>query len=385
MTAVDIFIVEQIDPIQPVMGGCEAYSHNLLKFLCRQRKAVGLIGVTNDHRNTLPDVQFPCSFTFIPVANTSKISSYQYLLRLMSYVPWLPISPSTIIHAQRPDYLLPFNLFHRNTLKVVTLHGNPLESLKIQKPRIVRIIYSIVESYCLKKCDAVIAVDPRTKDYYERKYPWLESKIQVIPVGIDTTKFKLLDKDVLRRRYGFAGKDRIILYVGRLEKEKNLDFLMDCFIHVAAVIPEAKLVLVGDGRERKHLESRVQPNFRNKILFMGIQSPDKIPEIINCADVLSLSSFTEGSPTVVREALACGVRVVSVDVGDVPKIVQEETMGQIVPREGKRFSQALITVLSKEENKALRVSRSAYASRFSFDTVGEDTLRLYEELWRYRC
>jgi glycosyltransferase involved in cell wall biosynthesis len=380
MTGVKVVLVEQLDPIRPSMGGGEVYTNNLLKYLGKRGVEVCLVGVSYDDGNPSSDIIFTSPFKFVPIVKKTTISSYEYFLRLILRAPHLRIPSSTIIHAQRPDYLFPFALFFRKNPKVVTLHGNPLKRLNIQTPWITRFIYTRVEAFSLKRSDLIIAVDQGTKDFYQHRYPWLAPKIKVIPVGIDTDKFKVLDKNLLRQKYGFKAKDRMVIYVGRLGKEKNLDFLIECFAQVVTVIPNATLVLVGDGKERGYLESLVKKFALTQVIFMGAQNPDTVPEIINCADVLALCSFTEGSPTVIREALACGVPVISVDVGDVLQIVRNEKMGQIVARDKELFSAALVNALSKGDDETVRLARSEFASRFGFNQIGKDLMKLYEEV-----
>lgn len=370
----EIFVVEAVDPSLPNIGGTDAYCRNLLKFLSENGVGTTLLGISNKKSLAIDE-----KFGFRPVARKTTITGYEYILRLMVKVPLMKIPPATIIHVQRPEYLLPFILYHWKNPKMVTLHGKQLEGIRIKRRKIVRWIYEIVEPFILRHSDLVISVDESTKEFYQREYPWL-AKIRVIPTGINLSKFRLLDKNGVRQKYGFKPDDKVIAFVGRLEKEKNLDFLLGCFARLKETVPGAVLVLVGDGRDRDRLEGVVRSEELDKVVFMGAQDPDKVPEIMNCADVLALCSLIEGSPTVVKEALACGLPVVSTDVGDVTQIIKSPSSGKIVSQDKEEFTRALADVLLREDGEAARSERAREATVFGFAPIGARTVELYKEL-----
>lgn len=376
VTDMKVLIVEGMDPFSPKIGGGEVYSQNLLEYLSLNNVETTLLGVSYSNRHIIRN-----NVDFIPVAQKSTMSGYEFFLRLLAKVPFMFLPTSIIIHAQRPEYIFPFILFHRENPKVVTLHGQILESVKLKYKKIVMIIYKKIEAFSLKHCDLIIAVEESIKDYYQQLYPQLRGKIEVIPVGINLNKFKPLNKFAMRQNHGFNAEDKIILYVGRLEKEKRLPLAIESFFIVRKSIPKAKLVLVGEGKERSYLESLVRRlDLEDVIIFMGAQKPEKIPEIMNCADVIVLCSLFEGSPTVVREALACGIPVVSTDVGDVSRIIRNDATGRIVSRDKKEFAQAIVEMLLNEDKKRVRIECAKVAANFSFNQVGMRTVELYKEL-----
>jgi glycosyltransferase involved in cell wall biosynthesis len=370
----DTLIVEAINPSKPKIGGIEQYCRNLLKYLSEAGIRTTLLGVSADKR-----LAIDAKFNFNPIAYKETLSGYEYLLDLMIKIPFMRIPISTIIHAQHPENLLPFILFHRGNPKVVTLHGKQLEGVRIKRRKIVKLIYEQIEPFVLKHTDLVICVDEGTKIFYQHEYAWLK-KIRVIPTGIDLSNFKLLDRGELRQKYGFKSIDKIIAFVGRLEKEKNLGFLLECFARLKEKIPEVVLVLVGDGRERKHLEDVVKSSGLNKVNFMGALEQAKVAEIMNCADVLALCSLLEGSPTVIKEALACGLLVVSTDVGDVRQIIRSQVAGRIVGQDKELFTRTLTDILLHRGSEEERIKRANESTRFSYESIGASIVEQYREL-----
>ena len=150
----------------------------------------------------------------------------------------------------------------------------------------------------------LISVDKGTRNYYIAKYPWIKDKITVIPPGINLEKFAPMEKEKLRRKWGFSEEEKIIVYVGRLEKEKNLRMLMESFKIVKDEIKNTKSILVGTGSEESKLKSIVNELDLKDVIFLGVIQNDKIPEILNCSDVLALCSLYEGNPIIVKEALS---------------------------------------------------------------------------------
>jgi glycosyltransferase involved in cell wall biosynthesis len=371
----EVVIVEAMDPALPGIGGGETYSLNLLQYLVKTGVPTVFIGASSSNSQS---TQRP--FTFVPVTNKESLSNLGYVLRLMVSRSFASVPPGAVIHVQRPEYALPFVLFCRRNPKVITLHGRILHGVRLKQSRVVAWIYRMVESFCLRHTSAVIAVDEGTKGFYEKEYPWLRKKIRVIPIGIDLVKFKVLNRHKLRTKWGFKSSDKIVMYVGRLEIEKDLGFLIDSFRMVVRQVPEARLVLVGDGRDRKRLEELAKDMIPGGVVFMGAQKPDLVPEILNCADVLALCSLFEGSPTTVKEALACGVPVVTTLVGDVARVVRDNINGRVMPKDAEKFSQAIIGILLSEDMASLRRQCVKGANAFGFDQIGARTVELYKKL-----
>ena len=373
----EVTIISDIDPNTPKPGGTRSYVMNLIPFLLEQGIKTTLIGVSYNKRGIAPE--YP--FTFIPVVRSQKISSYKFLFNLLLKAPFLKISKSSIIHTQRPDDLLPFVLFNRKNRKICTLHGLSDKKIHIKKERIIGMIYDYIERFTLKRVDRVIAVDESTKRHYIKKYPWLKNKIDVIPVGIDLEQFKPINKQKMRKKYGFNETDKMTMYIGRLEKEKNLDFLIKVFKKVNNQQSNYKLVLVGDGRERENLENLVlNLKSNNNVIFTGAIEQPKIPEVINCADVVVLCSLFESGPLVIQEAIGCGIPVVTTDVGRVREFIKNKKIGKIVNGKEDEFAEAIKSVLDGDSNQNYIAECRKVAQEFSFEKTANALFQIYKEL-----
>lgn len=151
------------------------------------------------------------------------------------------------------------------------------------------------------------------------------------------SKFKPVDRAIMRSKYGLAENEKILLFAGRLERVKGLGFLLEVFSRVSKEV-QSKLVIAGMGSEFGYIRGRACELQLGNVLFLGDIHPDSMPEVPSCADLLLLTSESEASPLVVREALACGVPVVTTDVGDVREVLNNESIGSVVERDVQSFA-----------------------------------------------
>jgi glycosyltransferase involved in cell wall biosynthesis len=145
---------------------------------------------------------------------------------------------------------------------------------------------------------------------------------------------------------------KILLFVGRLEKVKDPDLLLQTFREVRLARPGAVLVLAGDGREKEELMAR-HADLKNDLIFLGAVPHARLPELFSAADCLLLTSHFEGMPKAVLEALATGLPVVSTAVGDVPKVVRDGFSGYTVPaRSAKALAERTLDLLGRRPSLA---------------------------------
>jgi glycosyltransferase involved in cell wall biosynthesis len=366
----EIALVSSIEPFVTKPGGTRPYVLNLIYNLCDRNIKVTLFGISYGPKE---EPTHEC-FRFVPVAKGKDVSSIKYLTRLIVKTPFYRISRKNIVHAQRPDILFPFTLFKRKNPKVCTMHGLDSTAISKRKGWSTSRIYDFLERFSLKRTDKVIFVDSRSEEWYLNRYPWLKGKTTVIPVGIDTNRFKPMDRNTIREKYDFNPEDRIIIFVGRLEREKRVDVIIEGFKELLKST-DAKLLIVGDGADRQKLEMMAD---NQNIRFLGTMPYESMPEIMNCANVLVLCSEYEGMPTVVFEAMACGVPVVSTDVGDVSKVVIDGETGHLTTGTPEDLKGKLMMTLERAES--YRHNCLEMGKWHSWDGILERILEVYDEV-----
>jgi len=368
-----VYFVENETPNRDSSGGIMTYVINLSNFLREKGFTTILLG--SDSNETPNKNNLFSDFT--PVVRKINVSNFKYIINLFKIICKLEFDDNTIVHAQRPDMLFPFIVLARAKKSICTLHGAHDLAVFDKKGLFNGYIYSFLQKIAFKKVSFLIAVDKKTKEHYVRKYPFIKHKIDVVPIGVDFEKFKPLEKNELREKYQLGLNDEIILYVGRLEKEKNLSFLIDAFTFIKEKNKGAKLVLVGAGREEAMLREKCKMLNLNSVIFFGEIDNTRIPELMNCADVFAFYSLYEGSPTVIKEALACDLPVVSVEVGDVKEVIENIEGCILSDRNTEDFARNIITALSAT-NKKKDIRNQIM--RFDSKNVGEQIYKYYQVL-----
>jgi 1,2-diacylglycerol 3-alpha-glucosyltransferase len=138
-------------------------------------------------------------------------------------------------------------------------------------------------------------------------------RIEVVPSGIDLARFGAGRRDeALRARLGLHPSDRMLLYVGRLAKEKNVELLLRALAR--AEVDSLKLVIAGDGPHRDELErlaAEIGVNAATR--FLGVVARDELPSLYASADAFVMPSTTETQGLVLAEAMAAGTHVIVAD------------------------------------------------------------------------
>jgi len=237
----------------------------------------------------------------------------------------------------------------------------------------------------LQRVDCVIT-DRRTLGYYKKIYPKVEKKVVTLSTSfVDMSTFKPMDKNSVREEYGFGLDEKIVVYIGRIVKEKNIDFLIRSFASIKRRYSKARLLLVGKG-DRQYAEGLKKIIDRiglTNVTFMGERRYEEIPKILNCAEVLALCSLSEGSPTVVREAFACGLPVVSTDVGDVRQLIIKDSVGSIVESDEEKFAEAIINFFDTKTEKAKMERRKILQQKgMDFNSVVTKIVEIYWRLYQ---
>lgn len=195
----------------------------------------------------------------------------------------------------------------------------------------------------LPQADGMIAVSRQLADEVERLGAPRE-RIDVIPTGIDREVFRVRDRAQARAALSRDTEERLVVFVGRLEKEKGALDLLDAFDRVASRMPELRVVLIGRGSRSTDCEARARAS-RGRISVVAEIPHARIADWMAAADVIALPSWAEGTPNVLIEALASGRRVVASRVGGIPDLIDQPIFGELVAaRDVPALAEALVRV-----------------------------------------
>jgi glycosyltransferase involved in cell wall biosynthesis len=186
--------------------------------------------------------------------------------------------------------------------------------------------------------------------------------IRIVQNGVDGERFRPADRRAARSALDLPLDQRILLYVGHLKESKGLLDLATAFARLAERVPDAVLVVVGDGEVRSQLASALAP-LGERVRLVGVRPHDEVPRWMAAADVVVLPSWNEGTPNAVIEALASGRPVVATRVGGVPDLVTGPLLGELVPpRNPPALAAALERALSSPSDPDQLAAASARPS-----------------------
>lgn len=208
-----------------------------------------------------------------------------------------------------------------------------------------------------------------------------DREIFVIPNGIDLNVFEGLSKEELRKKFGLNKTEKIILYVGRLLHIKGLIYLIEAVKNINE--KNKRLLLVGYGDDRKHLENLVKKlKIENIVTFVGKVPNKEVFEYMVASDVLVLPSLSEGFPNVILEAMASGLPIIATKVGGIPKIVNNEVNGFLVdPKNPTQIVETLLQLFKDEKlREKISDNNKIEAKKYSWESVINDLEKVYNKI-----
>lgn len=205
----------------------------------------------------------------------------------------------------------------------------------------------------------------------------------VLPTGIDLTEFAGGDASRFRRQHGIAGGRPVLLTVSRLAVEKNIAFLLRAMRHVAEAIPDALLVITGEGPDAERLQALAASlGLHGNVRFFGYL--DRGGALLDCyraADLFVFASPTETQGLVLIEAMALGVPILSTAVLGTRAVLEGAESAQISEEDEHAFAAHAIALLRDPVRRAAMAERGAAdARRWSADALMRQAEALYASL-----
>jgi len=235
----------------------------------------------------------------------------------------------------------------------------------------------------LRAADALLVTsyDYAASSFLAPALPALEAKLVAIPGGVDLTAFSPgTDRAALRARLGLADQPTVF-FLARLDRAHYFKGL-HVLIEALAQIPEAALVVGGDGEWRTDYEAQARARLGDRVRFVGDLSDAALPDYYRAADALALPSIdrTEAFGLVLLEALACGTPVVASRLPGVRTLVSEGRTGYLV-EPGDPIDLAAKLAACLREHDTLAPNAVAFVrERYSWEAIAAQLLALYQRL-----
>jgi len=230
--------------------------------------------------------------------------------------------------------------------------------------------------------DRFVVGAAQNRDEFVRLLARSSMKVDVVHTGIELDQFQHAEGSEVREALGYSPGDLIVGTVSRLREErKGIEFFVEMAGRIAALVPRARFVIVGDGSGRTRLEMQArEAGLGDRIVFTGWRAD--VPNLLAAMDVFVMPSLYEGGPTVVLEAMAAGRAIVATRVGMVPEVIDDGASGIIIePGDSKPLTEAVAKLLSDDQlrNDVGERAREAAQSALSVDAMVEGYLTTFAQ------
>jgi len=232
----------------------------------------------------------------------------------------------------------------------------------------------------LNKCQGVVALSSSSKKYLSA-FP-INTSIETIPVGIFPKDFAGFPPQTVKAKFSIPQERKIVLFVGRIEDDKNLKFLLKSFKNIWKAIDDVHLLIVGGGSKLKYYQQIAALLPYNKfITFTGYLPKSYVNKIYSTASVLAYCAQLDPQPLAVLESLAAGTPVVAIKGLGAQDFISENIDGFVTRNDIADFSEKIIELLRRDKMQmefSLNARREIQAFRSSNLTA--DLVKFYEQI-----
>lgn len=244
-----------------------------------------------------------------------------------------------------------------------------VQCARLDQGRLRQWLARTIERAVLRLADRIVVTTESARQHLMKRDHLQPAKIWVIPNYIDTDRFHPIPE--------LAKEPGRVCFVGRLSEEKNLFALLDAMKD----LPEARLVLVGDGPLKGAIERKVRTE-RLPVELLGMVPSDQVPLALNRSRLFILPSRYEGHPKALLEAMACGLPVIGSDAPGIREVIIHRQTGLLCGLSAVAIGSAIRELMADPplRDRLGAAARAAIISTCSLDRIAEQELALLEDL-----
>lgn len=246
-----------------------------------------------------------------------------------------------------------------------------------------KIVEYLTKFYCDKTANELIVPTNKIYKLFKEKYEF-QKNIHIIPTGIEVDRFytENVDKSyvqALRKKLKIQKKDFVILFVGRLASEKNVEFLLNAHQKIIKKHANIKLIIVGDGPDKENYEKLAESlKISQNVIFNGKAAWEEMPFYYHCADIFATASTTETQGLTVIEAMAAGVAPLCINDESFLGTVTHELNGLIFKDEDEYINSVTKLYSDRQELERLDKQARIQAEHCSSASYAERVLEVYK-------
>jgi len=233
--------------------------------------------------------------------------------------------------------------------------------------------------------DAIIAPSYKMKMFLQDYGVKKEKPIYILPTGVNLEIFKKSKKagSQIRKEIKISPEKKILIFVGRMGKEKNPEFLLEMMVEILRRRKDVILLMIGDGPVLGGLQRIAKKNRINEnVIFKGVVPYKKIPLYYQASDIFVFSSLTDTQGIVILEAIACGLPVVALKDDAFKEMVIDNKNGFLIKGGSKEiFAKRVFEILDRPLlYRKFSATSEKIAHNFSEENQAKKLVNIYKNL-----
>lgn len=231
------------------------------------------------------------------------------------------------------------------------------------------------------QCDFVTA--PSQAVFDEMKNYGFKQPHQVISNPIDLATFKVepnFNPESIRRKYNLS--EQIIIYAGRLAKEKNIEVMIEALSLVKKKEAKINLVLAGHGKNENQLKQLAKKlKVENNVKFLGTVSKPTLAKLYQAAKIFVITSTSETQSLTLMQGFACGLPAIGVNSRALPEYINKQNGFLVEPGDAKNLAEKINLLLTNESlRQKLRRGALIFIRNFSAENIAKEWEKLYAKV-----
>lgn len=329
-----------------------------------------------------------------------RYPSFQWKYKInypIAFSIWPPINRIVknlkldIIHCHQPFSIGKDGLrqARKNNLPVIFTHHCRYEDYVHYIPPIIS--KNLLKDHVKKKatafanqCDQIIAPSQTIKELIKKR--GVKKPIEVLPTGIDWERFQRADAKKVRQKFGIKNDEILLLNIGRVEEEKNIEFLFDRAANIVKKNDKVKFLMAGEGSVKKRLIKKAKRGgLKEKIIFVGIIPPQNTPDYFIAGDIFLHTSKSETQGIIINEAMATGTPTVAIEASGAKDMIDNNVNGILTKDSADDFEKA-VEILITDEKLREKLGGAAWekSKRYDYKNQAKKLEEIYEKIIRGR-
>ena len=309
-------------------------------------------------------------------------------------IEWIKKQKFDLIHIQTPFIAHYFGKKLAKTLNIPiieTYHTSFEDYLHLYLPILpesfARWLSRNIAKYLCNHCHGIISPSEQLKETLKNYQ--VTKPIKVVPTGLPDQSFKKTNKYTFRKLYNISPTDPLLLFVGRVAHEKNIDFLLHVYKYIARKNKSIKFLITGEGPAFEHIQKLIKKlNLDRSVILTGYLEANN--ELLNCyasSDLFIFASKTETQGLVLIEAMAQGLPVVALAENGTKSILENNPGAIIAKDDPKEFAKTCLRLLNNKKKLSEMSVKAKKEAKQKWGSVAqtEKLIALYEEVVNDFC